>query len=263
MKLEFQSGEISYKVEGQGPCIVLLHGFLGSKKLMKPIAEKLSSKFMVVRIDLPGHGKSSVFSEVHTMTFMAESVKAVLDHLKVEKAHLIGHSMGGYVSLAFCKLFPERVMAMTLLNSTVYADSAERKKERDRAIKLAEGHKIKYITAVIPNWFYERTGHKANERILKVVKLAAKTPREGIQAALRGMKDRTDLSAVFAKVMFPVQIVSGKSDFVIPFEQTEQISALNPKCRLDALNECGHMGFIEAKDECLKALYSFAIENIL
>lgn len=263
MTINFQKGEIRYRLVGQGPCIVLLHGFLGSSKVWNKYAEKLSSKFTVLSIDLPGHGKSTVSAEVFPMNLMAEAVKAVLDHLKIEKATLVGHSMGGYVSLAFAQLFPNVVTGLTLMNSTALPDSAERKKERERAIKLAEGHKLKYITAVVPNWFFERTGQKANKRILKMVKIAAKTSKEGIQASLKGMRDRKDLTSVLAKATFPIQIIAGKNDFVIPLEQAQQLAALNPKTRLDVLNECGHIGFLEAKDECFKALQAFALENFL
>lgn len=263
MTINFQKGEIRYRLVGQGPCIVLLHGFLGSSKIWNKYAEKLSTKFTVLSIDLPGHGKSTVLADVFSMNVMAETVKAVLDHLKISQATLVGHSMGGYVSLAFAQLFPNSVSGVTLMNSTSLPDSSERKKERERAIKFAEGHKLKYITAVVPNWFFERTGQKANKRILKMVKIAAKTSKEGIQASLKGMRDRKDLTSVIAKANFPIQIIAGKNDFVIPLEQAQQLAALNPKCRIDVLNECGHIGFLEAKEDCFKALQSFVLENFL
>ena len=101
--LNTRTGESITGSSSNGPCIVLLHGFLESLCIWDEFVNELSKDFKVLTIDLPGHGKTENFSEVHTMEFMAETVKAVLEHLKIEKCVLIGHSMGGYVRLLLLK----------------------------------------------------------------------------------------------------------------------------------------------------------------
>jgi len=102
---QYKNISISYAVSGKGSAVVLLHGFLENKTMWHKIKKVLSKKYKVVSIDLLGHGKTESLGYVHTMEDQAEMIKAVLNHLKLRKYVLIGHSMGGYISLAFAKKF--------------------------------------------------------------------------------------------------------------------------------------------------------------
>ena len=137
MHISFGEGEIHYKVDGQGPAIVFLHGFMESARIWRPFLEKLSGKFKIIRINLPGHGKSSVYGNIHTMEFMAESVKAVLDFEKVNSALFVGHSMGGYVGLAFAEAFAENVKGLVLFSSTSFEDTPERIEDGDHSVRTS------------------------------------------------------------------------------------------------------------------------------
>ncbi|MFO7719364.1 MAG: alpha/beta fold hydrolase, partial [Gillisia sp.] len=106
MILNYENTPIFYSTKGTGNPLVFLHGFLESTKIWEPFIEKLSAKRQVICIDLPGHGKSGNISDIHTMELMADAVHAVLKHLRIEQVSLVGHSMGGYVSLAFLEKFP-------------------------------------------------------------------------------------------------------------------------------------------------------------
>lgn len=263
MEIPFGKGVVEYKTAGQGPVVVLIHGFMESARIWRRYSEKLSSKLRVIRINLPGHGKSSVQGDAHSMELMADAVKAVLDHEGVSKAMLVGHSMGGYVSLAFAERYTEKVSAMVLLNSSCFADTKQKKEDRDRSVKAAEAHKMKYITSVIPNLFFERSGVKASKRIVKMVKIATDQPKEGITAALKGMRDRPERSEVLRQAGFPVLIVAGHDDLLIPLEKSQEMAALNNRISLTVLEECGHLAFIEKKKESLKAIQVFALQKIL
>ncbi len=262
-EIAFKKGIISYKTEGQGPAIVFLHGFMESSRIWRTFSEKLSTKFKVFRINLPGHGKSTVQSDNHSMELMAEAVKTVLEAESIPKAMLVGHSMGGYVSLAFAERYPEAVSALVMFNSICFADTKEKKIDRDRAIKAADAHKMKYITSVIPNLFFERSGVKASKKIFKMVKIASKQPKEGIHAALAGMRDRADRSEILKKATFPVMILAGHDDMLIPLERSKEMAALNKKAHFVVLDECAHLAFIEQKKESLKAVQTFALQKIL
>jgi pimeloyl-ACP methyl ester carboxylesterase len=263
MEIAFKKGIISYKVEGQGPAIVFLHGFMESARIWRSFSENLSTKFKVIRINLPGHGKSSVHSDNHSMEFMAEAVKVVLDAEKVTKAMIVGHSMGGYVALAFAELHAPMISGLVMFNSICFADAKEKKADRERAIKAADAHKMKYITSVIPNLFFERSGVKASKRIFKMVKIASKQPKEGIVAAIAGMRDRKDRSDVLKSAGFPMMILAGHDDMLIPLEKSKEMAALNPKAQLVVLDECAHLAFIEQEKESFKAVQTFALQKIL
>ena len=263
MLIAFSNGEIRYKVEGQGPVIVFLHGHMESAKIWKQYSSKLSNRFRVIRINLPGHGKSSVFGEVHSMELMADTVRAVLEAEKVDKALLVGHSMGGYVALAFAETFPDKVRGLVLFSSISFADTKERQNDRERAIKAADAHKMKYITSVIPNLFFERSGAKASKRIFKLVKIAAKQPKEGIIAAIRGMRDRADRTKMLKNAKYPILFIAGQDDFLIPLERIEEMHRQVPNAKLVVIEQCGHAGFIEQEKECFTAIQEFAYEKVL
>ncbi len=263
MHISFSKGEIRYKAEGQGPAIVFLHGHMESAKIWKKYASELSNRFRTIRIDLPGHGKSSVFDEVHTMEFMADAVRAVFEAEKIDKALLVGHSMGGYVALAFAETHPDKVRGLVMFSSISFADTKERQNERDRTVKAADAHKMKYITSVIPNLFFERSGAKASKRIFKLIKLAAKQPKEGIIAAIRGMRDRADRTKILKNAKFPILFLAGHDDLLIPLERIEEMHRQVPQAKLVVVEQCGHAGFIEQEKECYTAIKEFAVEKIL
>ena len=132
----FREGRIHYSDSGKGPVIVLLHGYLESSEVWNGFEKKLTSKFRVISVDLPGHGLSDIYGEVHTMEFMATVVKELLDYLKVKKAFLTGHSLGGYVTLGFLELFPEYLSGYCLFHSQPFHDPPEAIEKRKREIEI-------------------------------------------------------------------------------------------------------------------------------
>src|SRR5674536_23752 len=123
MFFSYSGGRIHYSDSGNGTVIVLLHGYLESSEVWNGFAEKLKSEFRIISVDLPGHGLSDVYGEVHSMEFMATAVKNLVDSLDLKKVFLLGHSMGGYVALAFLELFPEYLLGYCLFHSQPFADT--------------------------------------------------------------------------------------------------------------------------------------------
>lgn len=127
MILTYKQTELFYTSKGIGNPLVFLQGFLESSKIWKAFIDEPSRKRQVISIDLPGHGKSGNLNPVHTMDLFADAVHGILQHLKVEKISFVGHSMGGYVSLAFCKKFSILTKSLVLLNSSPASDSEEKR----------------------------------------------------------------------------------------------------------------------------------------
>ena len=132
--ISYKNAGIHYSDSGEGNVIVLLHGFLENLNIWNKLADELKKTHRVIRIDLLGHGKTECLGYIHTMEEMAEAVKAVLDYLKTERYVIIGHSMGGYVALAFAEKYHNNIVGLCLANSTSKPDSDERKRNRNRAI---------------------------------------------------------------------------------------------------------------------------------
>lgn len=257
-KLTSADGNIHYTIQGKGPAVVFLHGFLEDLSIWDDFSGSLSDRYTVICIDLPGFGQSDVFSENHSMLFMAEKTAEVLEQEHIGKCLLTGHSMGGYASLAFAKYFTDKLSGLVLFHSQAAADTAEGKKNRDRTIDIVNSNHAGFITSFIPSLFAEENVARFSEEIEQLQHIALKTPAEGINAALRGMRDREDHRETLKKLDVPVYFIVGKKDARIPSEVILPQLQLPKNCEALIMDSVGHMGFIEAKERTFLAIEHFA-----
>lgn len=255
--ITFKGKELHYEVSGKGNTLVLLHGFLESLSIWDDFAEQLSRQFRVIRIDLPGHGKTAVLDEIHTMELMAAAVKAVLDGNDVERCAMIGHSMGGYVTLEFARQYPEMLSGIGLFHSHAGADTQEAKENRLRTIEVIKLNRTGFIKQFIPDLFAESSLEKHHAEIEKLWKIAGSMTSQGIIAALHGMKDRSGKLDLLLNTNIPVLFIAGKEDTRIPVQNILAQAILPKHCEVLVLGEVGHMGFIEAKQKTLHMVSSF------
>lgn len=251
----YKNTKISYSDTGKGTAIILLHGFLENKTMWQDFIPELSLKNRIITIDLLGHGETECLGYVHSMEDNADVVHEVLSNLRIRKAVFVGHSMGGYVALAFAELFPESIKGLVLLNSTSRADSDERKANRDRAIVAVKQNYASFIRMSIANLFSEDNREKLIDEIEKVKTEALKTPLQGIVASLEGMKIRKDREVLLHLTPYPKLLILGEKDPVLNLVETkEQIE--NTTVQLVTFPD-GHMSTIENKKELLKVLSLF------
>lgn len=216
---------------------------------------EFAKKYRVITIDLLGHGQSESVGYIHSMEDMADAVQTILSELRIRKAVFIGHSMGGYVALAFAELYPDHVKGIVLLNSTSRADSEERKRNRDRAIVAVKQSYTNFIKMSIANLFSEENRSRLTDAIETAKSEALKTPLQGIIAALEGMKIRNDREVILHFAPYPVLLILGKKDPVLNYEDSlEQIE--NTPVKLVAFND-GHMSHLENRDELVNVLRDF------
>ena len=253
MKFAYNGTSVAYRVRGTGPAVVLLHGFLENKEMWTNLENSLRENFTTITIDLPGHGKSDVISETHSMEDMADVVSAILKHLQLHSISLLGHSMGGYVALAFLENNEKMVRQIILLNSTPFADSEERRKNRDRALELIPMNKKLFIPVAITNLFAENNRVKFSEEIKQLIDEANNMPVGGILAAIRGMRDRKDRSAVLKRFNGSKIIVAGTKDEVVPVEDSRK-AAKQTGAQLIEI-ESGHMTLVENVKEISKIVH--------
>ncbi|MBT8261960.1 MAG: alpha/beta hydrolase [Bacteroidia bacterium] len=253
MIFRYNDKHIYYETAGQGPALLLLHGFLENASMWDSLEKLVHDKFTVIRIDLPGHGRSDVYSEIHSMEFMADVVRELLKSMGVNSISIIGHSMGGYVALAYLEKHPETVRQCILLNSTTYADSADRKINRERALKLIPDNKELFINVSINNLFAEDTREDFSKDIQQLQMEANEIPTSGILAAIRGMKDRKDRSDVLKEFQGSKILICGTKDTVVPFKDSKRAASFT-KSKLISMAS-GHMTLIENSKELTEIVH--------
>ncbi len=251
----YKNTKISFTDSGEGTAIVLLHGFLENKTMWQEYVDLFTEKYRVITIDLLGHGESDSLGYVHSMEDNASAVQEVLNHLEISESIVVGHSMGGYVGLAFAELFPENIQKLVLLNSSSKEDSAEKKLNRTRAIEAVKKNYVTFVSMSIANLFSEENRTKLVAEIEKVKVQALKTPLQGIVAALEGMKTRKDREAILKQNAFPTLLILGKKDPVLNYQDNlAQIE--NTTAELVSFED-GHMSHIENKEELKMVLADF------
>lgn len=251
----YKNTSISYTDSGKGSALVLLHGFLENQFMWSELMVVFSQKYRVITLDLLGHGNSGCLGYVHSMEDQADLVHELLAKLRIRKAIVVGHSMGGYVALALAEAYPEFIKGMVLLNSTARADTKERKLNRDRAIKAVKKDHHLFINLSIANLFSETHRARLTATIERIKKEALSTPLQGIIAALEGMKIRKDREVLLHFAPFPMLLILGTQDPVLPFETTKDQVMQTPTV-LVAL-EGGHMSHLENTEELIPALSTF------
>ena len=258
--VNFKGKQIYFESRGQGNAVVLLHGFLESLQIWNCFSDELSKDYQVVTVDLPGHGQSDVLEEVHPMELMAESVKMVLHELKINECVVIGHSMGGYVALAFARLFPKLVKGLGLFHSQAAADSAETKENRRRTVNIVKLNRGGFISEFIPDLFAKANVLKFQNEIEQLKNLALKTSKEGVIAAIEGMKQRSGNFDLLINSNMPFLFIAGKEDSRIPVQNIMAQAILPQHSQVLILANVGHMGFLEAKNETLKMIRGFLMQ---
>ncbi|KAB1156055.1 alpha/beta fold hydrolase [Flavobacterium luteum] len=251
-QLFYKNSKVSYSDTGKGTAIVLLHGFLENQTMWQDFIPEFSKKYRVITIDLLGHGKTECLGYIHSMEDNADMVHEVLHELKIRKAVLAGHSMGGYVALAFAELYPDAVKGLVLLNSTSRADSEERKHNRDRAIKAVKKDYTSFVRLSVANLFSEDNRERLIDEIEKVKIEALQTPLQGIIASLEGMKIRKDREVLLHFGPYPKVLILGEKDPVLNYDENlDQIE--NTQVQLVTFPD-GHMSHIENRQELLRVL---------
>ena len=256
--VEFHGAYLRYLDAGRGDAVVLIHGYLESLDIWEGFAEDLSGHYRVVAMDLPGHGESGCISNVHTMALMADAVKHVLDHLEIHRAVIVGHSMGGYATLAFAEIYPEITLGFVLFHSHALADPPEKRSNRERTINLVRaGKKRQVIGNHCPLTFAKDNLEKLKAEVEFTAGIAAGTPGEGIIAALEGMKIRPDRQRVLTESAVPAMVIAGRKDNFISMEVAESHFRLARDHENLILENSGHMGFIEEREASLNGLLKF------
>lgn len=255
--------KINYRIEGSGKAIVLIHGFLETSETWKDFSKELSKNFLVISPDLPGHGGSELYEEPYSMCKYAESIYHILKEENISKAAIIGHSMGGYVALAFSENYMFMVSGLCLFHSSPFADSNKKKEVREETIKqIRAGNKKIICSNHAKAVFSDDNFENFKNVILKNTEIAKSISDEGIIASLKTMKGRIDRSDILDTLPVPFLYILGKKDRFIPETILNKID-FPEETTIGILENSGHMGMFEEKEKSLTLINDFCNKNIL
>ena len=238
---------------------LLIHGYLETLYVWDDFIKALPKDIRVISFDIPGHGLSGTDKEVNSMAFCADVIKDMLTKLGVkEKVVVIGHSMGGYIALEMLKLYPELFSALVLMHSAPFADSEEKKEEREREIGLIRQNKLLQIVRLaIPKMFSPGNLAGKEEKIVEISETAEIHDREGIIASIEGLKTREDNSQTLACSPVPVMLVHGRYDNYISNERVDCLTEEFPSVQISVMENSGHASFIEEPEAVAEKVLSF------
>lgn len=258
--VDFNGKKISYSVYGEGNPVILLHGFGEDDSVWKNQIPFLKQDFKVIVPQLPGTGESELLDEM-SMETMAASVMQIADAEHLEKFVVIGHSMGGYTTLAFAEKYMDRLKAFGLYHSTSIADSEEKIANRKKGIDFVKKHgALAFLKSITPNLFSEITRNNNPDLVMQTVDNILNFSDESVIAYYEAMIARRDRTDVLETAPVPVLFIIGKSDGLIPYQDVLSLSSLPEKSYIYLLENSGHLGMLEEVEESNIALNEFLTE---
>ncbi|PVY44007.1 alpha/beta fold hydrolase [Pontibacter virosus] len=249
----------TYTSAGSGDPIVFLHGFCESKEVWTDFSKPLQQKFSTIALDLPGFGDNAQGIADYSMEGMAVYVKSKLDELGIKKCILVGHSMGGYVGMAFAEKYASMLSGLCLFHSSALPDTDEKKDNRNKTIEFVEKHGVeKFMQSFIEPLFYSENRDRLQKEIALMKEIGTSTPKASVTGGLAAMRDRNDRTNVLKAVKFPVLFIFGKEDGAVPLDKALEQCHLPDNSMVYFLGKTGHMGMFERTYETRKALEKFA-----
>ncbi|MGF7048343.1 pimeloyl-ACP methyl ester carboxylesterase [Paenibacillus sp. DS2015] len=252
-KVNCDGNTICYVDQGQGEPIVLLHGYCGSSEYWEKVVPILSAKYRCIVPDLRGHGRSDAPMGAYTIEQMADDILNLLDELNIPKVTLLGHSLGGYITLSFTQRYASRLDGFALIHSTTYPDSDEGKEKRMTAVSTIQNDGITaYVDGLVPNLFADLSSPELLERTKEI---GYKTPPQGAVGVALAMRERPDRRDVLSASVLPVLLVAGKQDGVITPDKVFTVD--QPNITQAIIADAGHMSMLETPEELSEIIMTY------
>lgn len=237
---------VYYRMEGKGQPVVLVHGFSEDGTVWENQVEYLKNKFQLIIPDLPGSGQSPINDANWSMEYFAECIRTILDQENFATVSMIGHSMGGYITLAFADAYPDRLRSFGLFHSTAFADSEEKKTARRRGIEfIQQNGAAKFLEQSIPNLFSDETKKRQPDLVGKILARFTNFIGQSLVNYYQAMIARPDRTHVLKNFPRPILFIIGKHDTAVPYEQVLQQCYMPGLSYIHTLEHSGHMGMWE------------------
>lgn len=269
--LKHGQADIHYRIIGNGQPVVLIHGFGEDSSVWDPQVAFLKEKFQLILPDLPGCGQSAQTSDQAadwSMEFLASCIKKLLDsEVEATKSGLkkaipvIGHSMGGYIALAFAEKYPESITALGLFHSTAFADNEAKKEARQKSIAFIQQHGgAAFIAQATPGLFSDGFKAEKPDIVAEITHRFSNLSGRSLVHYYEAMIARPDRTAILKTFKGPVLFIMGAHDKAVPMEQGLQQCHWPSLSYIQVLENAGHMGMLEETDRCNRFLEKFLQE---
>lgn len=248
-----QAVELYYEEHGSGVPVILIHGFPFDHSIWADVITRLDGKARLILPDLRGFGQSPAPEGVYSMRVMAEDIAALLDRLGIKKAVLAGHSMGGYISLAFAQAYPDHISGLALVTSQAASDTPERRQAR---LRLADEVKRKGVKAVVAANLERYSPDPIVRERTRVVML--RSQKKAVISALKGMAERPDATEVLSNLKVPGVIIAGGADAIVSPDKAREMAQMLARGWVVEIPNGGHMPMFESPE-----LVAQAIQDLL
>jgi 3-oxoadipate enol-lactonase len=249
----FHPINMDFEESGQGFPLILLHGFPLNRSIWYPLLPYLNSYLRVILPDLRGFGETPVGNEPSTMRLMAEDLSVLLSKLKIKKCLLAGHSMGGYISLAFANAYPQKLAGLGLVSTQAANDTLEKSQARFKTIENVKKHGTTLLAKDMPAILTHQV-----ELHQPISALISATNPEGIINALKGMADRPDFTETLSEISVPTVIFTGQKDALVHRDLVDIMARLIRRNWVVDVPEGGHMLMMESPEMVAKGLLDLA-----
>ncbi|MRN56966.1 alpha/beta fold hydrolase [Paenibacillus monticola] len=247
---------INFTDQGEGEVIVLLHGFCGSADYWEKVIPALSGTYRIIALDLRGHGTSDAPLGAYSVEQMADDVLSVLDTLEISQVTLLGHSLGGYITLSFAQRYASRLQGFGLIHSTGYSDSEEAKEKRLKSVSTIQNEGITaFVDALVPGLFAPETAEAAPQLLERTKEIGYRTPPQGAAGAALAMRERPDRRDVISASELPILLVAGEKDAHVPPERIFTSDKSN--VTQATIPGVGHMSMYEAPEQLAGIIKDF------
>jgi pimeloyl-ACP methyl ester carboxylesterase len=262
----YKGDKIFYRVFGNGQTVILIHGFGEDGNVWKNQIEFLKTDFRLIVPDLPGSGKSEMIEDM-TIEGMAEVIKNIIEAESSKALSLgeglgevciVGHSMGGYIVLAFAEKWPGLLNGFGLFHSTSYPDSEEKKEVRRKGIDFMKKHGgFEFLKTSVPNLFSPKTKDEMPELVDEFLNSLRNFSRDALVSYYEAMMQRPDRSAVLKKANVAVLLIAGEYDNAVPLKDGLELAHLPGKTYFHVLKKSGHMGMLEEAEKTNRLLRNY------
>jgi pimeloyl-ACP methyl ester carboxylesterase len=247
-----------YRTTGTGSPVMLVHGFAEDGHIWDELVPTLEKRYRLIIPDHIGSGRSTGNLEGLSMESLADNLQLIVEKEKLQDFAMIGHSMGGYVTLAYAEKYPERLGRFGLFHSTAFEDSAEKKAGREKNIAFISKYgSAKFQEQAIPNLFSEESRTRTPEKVSAMIGRYSNFSPSALVAYTKAMKDRPERIHVLKNFKKAVLFIMGEKDTAVPIEQGLKQCGVPELSYIYIAAQSGHLGMLEEPEFCLKALQDF------
>jgi pimeloyl-ACP methyl ester carboxylesterase len=256
---QYHSSKIFYRIVGKGRPVILIHGFGEDGDIWQKQIEFLKDQFQLIIPDLPGSGKSELVKDADIETY-SEIIKAIIVEEDIEICTMLGHSLGGYITLAFAEKYPGLLHSFGLVHSSAFADSEEKKAARLKAVEfIKKNGAYEFLKATIRGLFGEHWSKDHQPEIDALIEKSKSFTNEAVIQYYRAMISRPDRTHVLKTFPGPILFIIGRQDNAVPFQQSLQQCYLPWQSHVHIFRLSAHMGMWEETDKADHAMRYFII----